>query len=241
MPSDVDVEGDDVECGKNGVDGRLSRRSPLLVREFYADEKLGRCDRGKRDVGVVGNDGARDLMPALDGHENSGVDDQTFHGSVAVASPANRRRSRRSSAQRSSGGWSPRTRRRSAPVPRRAGAMVATTRPRRTTVNVSPRCSTASRRSAKRLEASVALISPMNLIIRFFARKSTVVAEQLTGASRRRSMAAVGAVQAITRRATFSGASASARGKRDARRCRAAGRARPRRTRRASASEAGAT
>lgn len=43
-------------------------------------------------------------------------------------------------------------------------AIVATTRPRRTTVNVSPRCSTASSRSAKRLEASVALISD---IIRF--------------------------------------------------------------------------
>ena len=75
------------------------------------------------------------------------------------ASPANRRRSRNSSAQRSSGGCSARMRRKSAPVPRRAGAIVATTRPRRTTVNVSPRCSTASKRSAKRFEASVALIS----------------------------------------------------------------------------------
>jgi len=82
-----------------------------------------------------------------------------FHGSAAVASPAKRRSSRKSSAHCSSGGCSARMRRRSAPVPRRAGAIVATTRPRRTTVNVSPRCSTASKRSAKRFDASVALIS----------------------------------------------------------------------------------
>jgi hypothetical protein len=44
-------------------------------------------------------------------------------------------------------------------VVRWAGAMVAIARPRRTTVKVSPRCSTASSMSAKRLEASVAEIS----------------------------------------------------------------------------------
>src|SRR5688572_23829205 len=106
MPSDVDVEGDDVECGKDGVDSRLSRRSPRLVHEFYADEKLRRGDRGKRDVGVVRDDGTRDFVAALDGDENAGIDDQSFHGSVAAASPTNRRRSRRSWAQRSSGGRS---------------------------------------------------------------------------------------------------------------------------------------
>lgn len=95
----------------------------------------------------------------------AGVDVQSLDGASAGAVPVKRRKSRISSAHASSGGCSARIRRRSAPRPRRTGPVVAAVCPRRTIVNVLQRCSTASKRSAKRLDAFVALISAIRSII----------------------------------------------------------------------------
>jgi len=144
------------------------REAPLatpLRRERYPDEQLRRGDRRDRDVVVVGNNGVEIAADALAGDEDTRVENQPFQSRSCGVSDS--RRARSSDAQAPS---APRSRRiafTSRPPAPEAGPMHATARPRRTTTNVSPWRSTASRSSENRRAASVALIRrTVNQIIR---------------------------------------------------------------------------
>ena len=71
----------DVEADGGGQTGRLA----LRVGEFDADQQLGGGDRGECEVGVVRQNRRGDRLAAFDRDQHTGVEDQSLHGSAAVA------------------------------------------------------------------------------------------------------------------------------------------------------------
>lgn len=145
----------DRERGEHGLDESGTALLRPAMRELHSDEKLGGGNRRDRDVVVIGDDRIEGGRRALGGDENRRVENQSFQRRSSVASVA--RRSRSSDAQRRSGGAERRISFTRFPFAARAGSIRATVRPRRTTRKLSPRRSTESSSSEKRLAASVAL------------------------------------------------------------------------------------
>jgi hypothetical protein len=137
-------------------ESRPSIPSPPLG-QLNPDGQLGRRDRGDRDVVVIADQRVEPIETEPVGvDQDRGVEDQPRQWSVD--GPTLLRRARNSSAH---SGSRPRSRNalfNARPVPPAAGPIVATTRPRRTTTNVSPSDSTLSRSSEKPRAAAVALI-----------------------------------------------------------------------------------
>jgi hypothetical protein len=154
-PSHLEIVGLDRERGEHVLDESGTALLRLAMREFDPDEKLGGSDRRDRDVIVVGDDRIEGGRRALGGNESRRVENQPFQRRSSTASDA--RSSRSSDAQRRSGGAERRISFTRLPLAARAGSIRATVRPRRTTRKLSPRRSTESSNSEKRLAASVAL------------------------------------------------------------------------------------
>ena len=95
--TDLDVEGDHIERVEDRVERGPSSGSTPLVGELDTDEQLDAVNAAMGGVGVVGQHRRFDLSAALDRDEHTRVEDQSVHGSAALASPVNRRSSRRSS------------------------------------------------------------------------------------------------------------------------------------------------
>lgn len=161
VASDLEIERDDLYSRERAFNKFTSAIAVSLVGKLHANQQLGSCQRADRDICVVREHIASIGLSALERDQRAGVENQSLHASFIGALPTNRRRSATSLSQASSGGWARRNSRNAPRVVRRAGATVAIARPRRTTVNVSPRCSTASSMSANRFDASVAEISAM--------------------------------------------------------------------------------
>ena len=156
-PCDVDVIGEDGD-GRDDV-----RHEPLPVssgaarRHLHTDFQLGDRDGGDRHVIVVSDQFVELGAGSLGVDEECGVEEKP---SQLRSSTSSRPRTEASSLLHFASG---RCRRSiaftSAPRPALSGWISATARPRLTTTYRSPSCSTASRRSAKFLAASVAVIS----------------------------------------------------------------------------------
>src|SRR5919106_1728076 len=151
---DLGVVADDGHGCGDLVDERGSLVTPPPAGEERSDPELGQGDRGYRDVIVVGDEVVKIVTGALGVDQEGRVEEEATHSRRSTASrsrtdlmsvdQARSGRCRRSSALAS------------APRPPCAGSRWATVFPRRTMVKCSPRCSTASRRSAKFRAASVA-------------------------------------------------------------------------------------
>ena len=144
-------------AGDRALEGARAALPPtILRRELHPYEELRCGDRRDRDVVVVGNDGIEVAAHALAGDEDARVENQTFQSLSCGASDS--RRARSSDAHALSAPSSRRIAFTSRPSAPEVGPMDATARPRRTTTNVSPWRSTASRSSENRRAASVALM-----------------------------------------------------------------------------------
>ena len=156
---DLQVEVDDLDSLEDALDQFAATVAVTVRGELNSNQQLRRSHGADRNVRVGGKHVTRSGSPSFEGDQRAGVEDQPIHGSSVGAGPTRRRISARSASHVSSAGCSRRNSRSPPRVARLAGAIVAMGRPRRTTVNVSPRCSTASSMSAKRFDASVAEIS----------------------------------------------------------------------------------
>lgn len=154
-PGDLEIVRLDRDGREDVIDEAGPSLLPLAVREFDPDEEFRCRDRGDGHVVVVRDDRIEGGRRALGRDEDRRVDDQSFQRRSSIASDA--RTSRSSDAQRRSGGVERKISFTRLPFAARAGSMRATARPRRTTRKLSPRRSTESSSSEKRLAASVAL------------------------------------------------------------------------------------
>lgn len=133
----------------------LARLASPPIREFDAQQQFRNRDRGHCHIVVVTNQlFERNAVP-LCVDQNRRVKNQSLQGRSSIWSAARIRLS--SSTQAASRGAARNTSFTAAPRPASAGPIRATARPRRTTMNVSPRDSTASSTSAKFRAASVAV------------------------------------------------------------------------------------
>jgi hypothetical protein len=156
---DVDVVAEDGKCVDEVIEERLACLPALAGCGFDADSELGDRDRGDGGLIVVGDQCIELERCPLRFDEDVGVEQEQRQNRSSTVSAARSAwtslfqtgstRCRRSKAFAS------------APVIALAGSSCAMTRPRRTIVYRSPRCSTPSSKSAKRLEASVAVTSVM--------------------------------------------------------------------------------
>ena len=167
----------DAEGPRDAVDVDGAGGLAFAARQLDADQKFGQRDGGDGNVIFVADlFGQRRGRPAFCRHEDRGIEDQSFH---ARSCAGIERRSASSPAQ-SASGWAARSNSRTAcPFPP-AGSSRATTRPCRRITNDSPSCSTASSRSEKFLEASVAETSRIDI------RVSDIGVESYSSGHRRR-------------------------------------------------------
>ena len=145
--------------------GRYRRQHPRHVAfprlptrptaELDTDQKLGDRHCSHRHVVLVADQFVQPLPVPLGVDQDRRVEDQSFQCRSSTRSAARMRST--SPTQAGSSGAARSTLFTAAPCPAPAGPIRATARPRRTTTNVSPRDSTASRTSAKFRAASVAL------------------------------------------------------------------------------------
>lgn len=154
---DRDVVRDHRDGLEDVFDERRSAGSRLATCEKGADAQLGDRDGGDGNVIVIGDRLVQAIAAPVGIDEERRVEEQPGQDRSSISS--NRRVDERSSAQLGSRRWRCSTAFTSMPSPGLAGSSRATARPRRTTVKCSPRCSTASRRSANLRAASVALTS----------------------------------------------------------------------------------
>lgn len=124
-----------VRLDRKGVEYRLDEPPPFLAatppREVDPDPQLGDGDRGDGDVVVIADQLFQDAPAALGVDQDRGVEDQSRQGSVP--GPTLSLRSRSSAAQSESGRFARSASFSALPVPPRAGPIVATARPCRTT------------------------------------------------------------------------------------------------------------
>lgn len=125
--------------------------------EKSTDAQLGNRDRRDRNVVFVGDQVVQSATSTVGVNEERRVEEQPSRRRSSIST--NRRMDERSSDQLGSRRCRRSRAFTSAPRPAVTGSRRATGFPRRTTVKCPPRCSTASRRPAKFLAASVALIS----------------------------------------------------------------------------------
>lgn len=147
----------DGDGGDHVVDICPARLAMLVVRQFDADQQFSEGDRGDCGVIVIRDEGAEVPSP-LYVDEEGRVEQETSQRRSSIC--RSDRLFSTSSDHCSSILWRAKSSFTSAPRPRCAGSRCATAFPRRTIVKCSPR-STASRRSAKFLAASVAVMSLM--------------------------------------------------------------------------------
>src|SRR5581483_976031 len=125
------------------------------IAELDAEQKLCDGDRSHRHVVLVSNHVVEGFAVPLDVDQDRRVDDQSFQRRSSIGSADRIRLT--SSTQLESHEAARSSLFTASPRPAPAGPICATARPRRTTTNVSPRDSTASRTSANLRAASVAV------------------------------------------------------------------------------------
>lgn len=146
----------DLDSVEKGLNMGQTRRAVRRVRSERSEEQLGRGDRSDRQI-VRGFDEGLELeLMALDGDDDRAVEDQS--GQSCNRSSRRARTAMMSSSAESSRGARDSNSMISRALPVFAGEILATVRPRRSTMNVSPACSTASSTSANCRAASVAVI-----------------------------------------------------------------------------------
>jgi len=145
------------DCGENVVEKGRTNDSRPSFRQLDADSELSNGDRRDGDVVVVIERLVDFPSGPLDVDEKRGVEQKPSQLRSSMVnrsrSPANSVRQLESTLWRRSIAFT------SEPRPLGIGSIKAIALPRRTIVILSPRCSTASRRSANLRAASVALIS----------------------------------------------------------------------------------
>ncbi len=152
-----DVVGDHRDRCEDILDERLPRSGSPSRSEQRADPQLSDGDRCDRDIVLVSDHLVQGAAGTVGVDEKRRVEQQPRQDRTSTST--NRRREESSSDQLASG-WCRRSKAfASAPSPGLAGSRCAMGFPRLTTVKCSPRCSTASRMSAKLRAASVALTS----------------------------------------------------------------------------------
>ncbi len=156
---DFDVVVENRDGGDHIFDVRGSR-GPVPARcEQGTHSEFGNGDRGDGHVVVVIDGVVEIIIGSLGVDEKRGIEQESAHVRSSISSSP--RTASRSFAQSVSRRWRRRSAFTSAPRPPLIGSSCATVLPRRTIVKCSPRCSTASRRSAKLRAASVAVTSGM--------------------------------------------------------------------------------
>ncbi len=157
---DVDAVRENRDGGNDVLDEGTPRGFPPPPCQQCTHAKLSDRDGRNRDIIVVVDHVVELIAGPLGVDEEGGVEQQTSHDRSSTSTRA--LTSSRSFAQSASGRWRRNSFFTSAPSPRFIGSRWAIALPRRTIVNCSPRCSMASRRSAKFRAASVAVMSGMN-------------------------------------------------------------------------------
>jgi hypothetical protein len=127
------------------------------VGQLDSDQKLGDSDRCKGNLVIVVDGMVQRCSLPVGVDKERGVEEEPAQSRVSISSSS--RTEAMSRAKLRSGLCRCSTAFTSAPRPVLTGSNCATTLPRLTIVNRSPRCSTASSRSEKFLAASVALTS----------------------------------------------------------------------------------
>lgn len=147
------------------------RRSSRCSTRRQIDPNLEFCNGDDRDscIVLIQQNRVKVMAGSLQVNQDRRVQQQSAHRPSSSPGPVTSSGSRRSqtdlrsSIHAGSGRWARRTAFNAAPFARGGAPSWAMTRPRRTIVKVSSRCSTASRRSAKLREASVAETSDMEV------------------------------------------------------------------------------
>lgn len=147
-------DGDDRE---DAFKERKAGRSLLPRGEEHADSQFGCSDGGDGDLVVVADSIVEVGCRAFGVDQEGRVTEEPGQGRSSISTTA--RMAARSFGHWESGRWRRSRDLTSAPCPSFIGSRLAIALPRRTIVKRSPRCSTASRRSAKLRAASVAVIS----------------------------------------------------------------------------------
>lgn len=146
------------------------------VRELHADEELGDGDGGDCDFVVVPDRLVERGSRSIGVDQECRVEEEPGQGRLSTSSSS--RIPTISRAKPESGRWRRSIALTSLPFPVVTGSSWAIIRPRRTIVNRSPRCSTASRMSEKFLAASVALTSIVESDYQIFAEKDPSIGER---------------------------------------------------------------
>jgi hypothetical protein len=166
-PSNLGVVADDGQGRDDVVEERSACLSALASGDCDADAELGDGDGRYRQLVVVGNERVQIEVRSLGADEDVGVQQEESQNRSCADKSSRSASSSRPQAR--STRWRRRRAFASAPEVPVAGSSCAMTRPRRTIVYRSPRCSTPSSRSAKRLDASVAVTSVMTSDYQRFA------------------------------------------------------------------------
>jgi len=155
--SNCEVVADDRQAVDDVIEELAPRTSTLAGRELDSDAEFGDRDRCNGGLVVVTDQVVEIERCAFGLDEDAGVQQEQRQNRSSVVNWF--RKATSSPLQSVSTRWRRRSAFASAPVATIAGSSWAMTRPRRTIVYLSPRCSTPSSRSAKRLDASVAVTS----------------------------------------------------------------------------------